>query len=235
MSFRHTAIAAALVLGLLATSAVEAEIGLGTDVVSRYVWRGTDFGDAVSVQPFISYTSGPIEVGTWASYPIGAADGANEHDLYVTYSVMEALSVTLTDYYFPQGGMFLEFEDDKGAHSFEISAGYVTGPVSVTAGFFFWNDANSKDQTDADGNPETVAFDEEDALYVEFGYDLGEVSDGVNAGLFAAVGNGQYADAEDSAIKFVNAGLSLSSDDYSASYIINPESETTFLVLGKSF
>ena len=86
------------------------------------------------------------------------------------------------------------------------------------AGFFFLND-------DAE---------EEDALYVALGYDLGEVGDGVTAGLFVGAGNGQYTLDADSAIAPVNAGITLSNDEYSASYIINPDAETTFLVLGKS-
>jgi hypothetical protein len=217
VKFRSSSLATILALGLLAATSAQAEIGIGGDLVSRYVWRGSDFGDGVSVQPYISYTSGGLEIGTWASYPISAAAGANEHDLYVTYSVMEALSITLTDYYFPQGGMFLEFGDEDGAHSLEISASYDNGPLSVMAGFFFLNDVV-----------------EEDALYVEVGYDLGQVSDGISAGLFGAVGNGQYSNPTDSAIKFVNLGLTLSNGDFSASYIVNPEAETTFLVLGKS-
>ena len=217
MSLRNAAVSAVLALGLLSTTAAEAEIGIGADLVNRYVWRGADFGDGASIQPYISYASGPVEVGTWASYSV-AASGANEHDLYVTYSVMDALSVTLTDYYFPADMGFFEFSDDDGEHSLEISASYNTGDVSILAGFFFLNDD-----------------EEEDALYVEVGYDLGEVSDGVTAGLFGAVGSGQYHDTSDSAIKFVNAGLSVANDEYSASYIINPEAETTFLVFGKSF
>ena len=33
------------------------------DVASRYVWRGTDFGNSPSAQPGISYTSGSQTLG----------------------------------------------------------------------------------------------------------------------------------------------------------------------------
>jgi hypothetical protein len=217
MKKRIARIALMVGIALLATTSVEAEIGIGADLVSRYVWRGSDFGDGVSIQPGISYTAGALEVGTWASYSITSAAGANEHDLYVTYSLQD-LSITLTDYYFPQGGDFFEFEDEDGAHSLEISAGYATGPLSLMAGFFFLNDAV-----------------EEDALYVEVGYALPEMSEGIEAGLFAAAGNGQYSTSGKSDIEFVNAGLTVSNDSYSASYIINPDKETTFLVFAMSF
>ena len=53
-------------LALAGATGAHAQIGLGADVVSRYVWRGKDFGDAVSVQPYLSYTAGPVKVATWA-------------------------------------------------------------------------------------------------------------------------------------------------------------------------
>ena len=62
MSLRNAAVSAVLALGLLSTTAAEAEIGIGADLVNRYVWRGADFGDGASIQPYISYASGPVEV-----------------------------------------------------------------------------------------------------------------------------------------------------------------------------
>lgn len=48
---------------VMSWGAASAQFGLGADVVSRYVWRGTDFGNAASVQPYISYTAGVLEIG----------------------------------------------------------------------------------------------------------------------------------------------------------------------------
>ena len=47
--------AALLSIGLTSVPAT-AEISIGADVVSRYVWRGTDWGDGASVQPGIAYS-----------------------------------------------------------------------------------------------------------------------------------------------------------------------------------
>ena len=57
----------AALLSTLALSAVPAaaDVGFGADMVSRYVWRGTDFGNAVSVQPGMSYSTVSVEVGAW--------------------------------------------------------------------------------------------------------------------------------------------------------------------------
>ena len=70
----------------LAAVPADAGVGFGADVVNRYVWRGTDFGNAVSVQPGMSISSGNIEVGAWSSWAITGA-GANENDLYVSFLV----------------------------------------------------------------------------------------------------------------------------------------------------
>ena len=51
-------------------SSVFAQLGLGTDVVSRYVWRGTDFGDSPSIQPTINYTTSGFSVGFWGAYQL---------------------------------------------------------------------------------------------------------------------------------------------------------------------
>lgn len=64
---------------------VHAGFDLGADVVSRYIWRGTDFGNSASVQPYVSFSAGPVEVGAWSSWAV-TAPGANENDLYVSAS-----------------------------------------------------------------------------------------------------------------------------------------------------
>ena len=65
------ALAALAAAGLAAPA--QAEIGIGADVVSRYVWRGADVGDAVSVQPAIAYSGEAFEIGAWSSWAIRAA------------------------------------------------------------------------------------------------------------------------------------------------------------------
>jgi hypothetical protein len=53
---------------------VAAELGVGADVVSRYVFRGALADDNVAVQPFLSAThemgSGMLEIGAWGSYAV---------------------------------------------------------------------------------------------------------------------------------------------------------------------
>ena len=115
-------------------SNLNAQVTLGGELYSRYVWRGADFGNSASFQPAIDFTSGPISVGAWAAYSL-TADGAaaDESDLYATVALGPA-SITITDYYFPMtdgdGGMFFNF-DDGGAHYIEAAVSAEEGPASI--------------------------------------------------------------------------------------------------------
>jgi hypothetical protein len=75
--------------------------------------------------------------------------------------------------------------------------------------------------------------DVDDSYYVELGLPLGSLSDDeTEVSLSAALGNGVYVVKDDPALVFI--GINVSQGDYSASYIVNPDSELNFLVFGKS-
>ena len=76
--------------------------------------------------------------------------------------------------------------------------------------------------------------DGEDSIYLEVALPLsGEWTEGADVSIAAAAGNGVYATDQDFAL--VVLSVTASRDSYSASYILNPESELSFLVFGKSF
>ncbi|MBN1782206.1 hypothetical protein JW948_13825 [bacterium] len=203
-----------MILGLVFAGNVRAQFGLGADVVSRYVWRGTDFGNSASVQPALSYTAGSLEIGAWGSFAL-TDGGANENDLYMTYSVGN-FGITLTDYYFPVPGQMEAFNyaDADGFHWLEASASFAAGDFSVLVGMFF------------SGDPDN-------SMYVELGYGFYEKDD-VSASLTVAAGNGVYLyESED--LNLVNVGLAVAGGPVTVSYIVNPQAETNFLVFGYSF
>ena len=49
----------------LAPPAQAQSVDLGADIMSRYVWRGTDFGNTAAIQPSLSFSSGGFTVGAW--------------------------------------------------------------------------------------------------------------------------------------------------------------------------
>ncbi len=66
------------------TLSAQTSVSGGADFVSRYLWRGLDFGNSFSIQPSLALTSGGFEVGVWGSYPFtNTADGNEEIDLYL--------------------------------------------------------------------------------------------------------------------------------------------------------
>lgn len=204
---------ALLILGF--ASQATAQVSLGADAVSRYVWRGWDFGNAASIQPALAYTKGAFEVGAWGSFSI--VDGsANENDLYVSYST-GPVSVVVTDYFFPgyYGNDGLGYYEDNGAHIIEAGASYASGPLSLS-GFF-----------------NVSGFDTNNSMYFEVGYTPSYSVEGVELGLFLGAGNEIYT--TDGDFMVTNIGVTASKENISVSYIVNPDQETTFLVFGYSF
>ena len=141
-SIRRTFLLAAVALVAAASAPAAAQsVSLGADVVSRYIWRGLDFGESAAVQPALTISLGKLEFGAWGSYSISAPGAAaNENDLWASFTHEfesgASLSLGVTDYYFPNaktdsGGVeyVLEFRDGD-AHTQEVWAS-ISGPESL--------------------------------------------------------------------------------------------------------
>lgn len=210
---------------LLSISGIKAQVSTGADLVSRYVWRGTDFGNSAAVQPTVEFAAGDFAIGAWGSYAINSNVGGAEADLYVSYSIAD-FSIGITDYYFPGEGFANapgtvpvtsgNYFDYENAHYFELNLGYTIESFSISANYFF---ANLNDD-----------------LYFELGYNIDNVD------LFAGVGNESYTG--DGEFNLVNVGLSATkeieiSDTFAlplfGSVVLNPDSEQLFLLFGLSF
>ena len=219
---------------LLTPVLVQAQsVSFGADFVSRYIWRGFDFGESFSVQPALALSSGGFEIGSWASYSI-AADGsfANEHDLYVSYSKETesagSFGFGITDYYFPApeaDGFFNYSGDGEGSHWIEPYVSYDAPgsfPISLYASVMVHNDPDN-------------------SLYVEASlpFDIGETAMGLTLGM--AAGESDFYAVESASL--INVALSAEreiaiSESFSlpvfGSYVMNPTHERTFLVFGFS-
>ncbi|MFA6455694.1 MAG: hypothetical protein WCW40_02640 [Bacteroidota bacterium] len=127
-------------LTMFITSVSIAQIKLGTDIYSHYVWRGAALHSAESFQPALTYTAGSMSVGAWGSYSAAGA-GYAENDLWASYAFGPA-TVIVTDYYIPSllagTATFFDYNTAKGSgsHVVEIGASYTGGeslPISVAA------------------------------------------------------------------------------------------------------
>ena len=187
---------------ILILSVLHGDVAVGADAVSRYVWRGADYGNAAAVQPFVAKSIGSVTIGAWGSFPLtdptGTSEsGGNECDLFLS-TTAGPVELTLTDYFFPAylGEDELSNSDN---HITELSAGIDISSVSVLAAT-------------------NVSGDDDNSNYLEFVY--GAFSLGFGDGLYSA--DGKFSP--------VNIGVSASKDNFSVRYSINPDQDTSFLV-----
>ena len=234
-------------LALSLSSPANAEFGVGADVVSRYVWRGALADDNLSVQPTLSYTSGNLEIGAWSSWATSTS-GKNENDLYVTYS-SGAIAVTVTDYYLPNGAGsdFFKYGDKDGIHQLEIMGSYSQGQIGITAAAIVSGAAPdvttitvrtpaTATAMAAGDSSETITTTTTSksakTIFVEGSYELMS-NDDTSASLSAALGTKSYTSDGDPAL--ISVGLSVTKGDYTAQYILNPDSEQAWMVFMMSF
>jgi len=214
------------------------DINAGADVVSRYVWRGIDFGNSPAMQPSLSFAYSGLELGFWGSYTFNeTASGSDELDAYISYSFdIESVSISalVTDYYFPNAGIKLgnlnnyDNEDGAGAHLLEagLSISSEKFPFAISAYYNFYNDAGNNTY-----------------FQIDYPFTAGEYELGIFCG--ATTGseeNPAFYGSENFSV--INVGIQASKSikittDFSlpvfAAYSINPKIEQSYLVFGISF
>ena len=187
--------------------------GVSCDIYNRYVWRGTDFGNSPSIQPGITYSLGVLTVGAWGAWQFNGQ--ANENDLFVSAQA-GPLSLILPDYYSPTNSgandNFLDFNPGSGAHFIEAGASGEYKGVGLYGGYFFH-------EPGADNA----------SIYLNLSY--GPFSLGLGNGMYTAIDNDDGTDKFD----VVEFGITANNGAYSCSWILNPNQETTFLTVSKSF
>ncbi len=217
------------------------KLNVGADVVSRYIWRGTDYGNSPAVQPTLSLSAGNFEIGAWGS--VALASFYKEVDLYAKYS-FKGFSVMLTDYFIPSvtgtpsspDTRYFVYDDKKTAHSLEgclMYKGNAKLPLWITGCVFFYgNDKRWGSNIAKDTTEETYY-----SSYFEAGYTF-PIKD-KNLDLF--VGFTPAAGAYGNALGVVNTGISGSgrikiTDHFElpvkASLIFNPQASNVYFVFG---
>lgn len=140
--------------------AEEAEVSVGADVVSRYVWRGMDQGSGASLQPTLSLSYGGLSVGAWGSTSLSEIE-PKEIDLSVGYSV-GAFSAVLTDYFWAgESAKYGHYTDD---HFLELGLSYVVAD-KLTISWATMLALGESAELDEDG-------DRMFSTYVNFNYDI---------------------------------------------------------------
>ncbi|MCD4834146.1 MAG: hypothetical protein K8R31_10150 [Bacteroidales bacterium] len=248
----------------------ESPWSVGADFVSRYIWRGVNLGgSSPSVQPYVEFGFGSDDhsfaIGAWGAYSLSGTQTGQEADLYLTYTLRELFSLTVTDYFFPDEttgrNKYFNYnmdwdkinsgEEDQTGHVVEAAIsfnGTEKIPVSLMFAMNIWG-ADSRKYKDESG----VMIPEDKIVmskYLELGYstDVKGVALDVFAGM--ALNNPEIAKGEPTgfygqeAAGVINLGFTLSkeiqiTENYSlpvfGSLITNPEAENIFMVFGISF
>ena len=104
---------------------------MNADVVSHYVWRGMELGNA-SVQPTLGVAWKGLSLSAWGSVGIANAEDMKEIDLTLQYTT-GGLTVGLVDYWNDTADpRYLYYHAHGTGHVFEAFAAYDFGPLSVS-------------------------------------------------------------------------------------------------------
>jgi hypothetical protein len=226
----YAAIVCIVVVSIIPTAvkAQGVEASVGGDIVSSYIWRGSECAGA-SVQPALSVGAGGFSLTAWGSIGFaGYEDGyPKEYDFTLGYGT-GGFSVAITDYWFDQPATkYFNYDSETTAHMFEGTLGYDFGPLAASWNTFFGgNDFNSK------GDRAYSTYVEVSAPFKLGGLDF-------KAEIAATPWDGLYSDD----FNVVNIGLTGSktikiTDSFSipafTKIIFNPYTERTFFVFGIS-
>ena len=220
---------------------------LGADLVSRYIWRGKDYGNSPAIQPNVSFSFSGLKIGVWGSYGVLYRENSGnyaEFDPYISYT-WKWFTAGITDYFFPNGftpndnNRYFNYDSKSTGHTFEACLTF-TGPekfpLQVYAGMMFYGADKGKDSTGV----YCLGTKNNYSTYFEVSFPF--TVRGIGIKPFAGgipFGSGWYGPYGG----VVNAGLTVSksiriSKEYElpvfTSIISNPQTQSVFLVFGVS-
>lgn len=204
-------------------------LNVGFDFVTRYVWRGFDYGIAPAFQPTLAYSTTykkvGVEVGAWGSYAVTGSFA--EIDLYGTFNFPFGW-VGVIDYYYPTEVTSTERFYDFGrnsTHTIEALVGF-EGPKKVPIRAMFGYNVYAP-TTDPHGS-----------WYVELSYPL-SLPKKVEMNFVVGAGHGSYYTQKGDFMP-INIGISASRSfsiakdkiaiPVSISLVTNPDTQKVFFV-----
>jgi hypothetical protein len=235
------------------TTSCPCQFSLGADLVSRYIWRGKDFGNSPAIQPNAAFSVAGFKVAVWGSYgfvpysqKINDSTIVNmgnyaEFDPSLSYT-LKGFTLTLTDYFLPNGltpneNKYFDYNNKTTGHTFEVSLAYAGPdkfPIQLFAGTLVYGADKEKDANGTwglgSGNNYSTYF-EAAYLFTIKGFVLKPFIGGIP---FGSGWYGPYAG-------IVNTGLTLSKTlqithefgmPVYTSIIANPQSQSVFFVFG---
>ncbi len=238
------------------------KLDLSCDLMSRYVWRGSQFGgNSPSIQPGIEANYKFLTFGVWGAYSTGGINASQEVDLYLSANFFnDKFTAIITDYYFPSNTINYNYfaYGDKTGHVLEAGLlfnGTDKIPFSFSAYLnFYGNDAYKTGDNPSDTTTFNKNIGNQFSNYFELAYNKSFSTFDLSTFIGFTLTDQKAADSTigyDGESGFygkgagvVNLGFTLSkglqiTKNYSlpltASFIVNPNSESIYLVFGFSF
>jgi len=217
------------------------KLNISSDIVSRYVWRGTDYGNSPAIQPTLSLIYKNFEVGGWGS--VATNSFYKEIDLYAKYSYRK-FTLIFTDYYVPSANgtpaaadtRFFTYKDQTTAHAFEASLLFKGGdkfPLWVLGGVYFYGNDKRWGYDASKDIAEKTYY----SSYLEAGYTFTVQENSLDVLLGITPTSGAYGNKAG----VVNMGFAGTrkikiSESFElpvkASLLFNPQTSSAFFILG---
>jgi hypothetical protein len=236
-----------------------ATFNLGADLVSRYIWRGIDYGNSPAIQPALSFSWKGFNIGAWGSYAFAkqsiqvndttVADAGTyaETDLFISYTY-QWFTLIIFDYFTVnglspnEGNRYFDYNNATTGHALEgsfVFEGTEKVPLQVMASTFFYGNDKNRDSTGTYGEGTKNNF----STYFELAYKINLKKIGVELKPFIGgipFGSSLYGPTAG----ITNLGLTAKkeipvTEQYSlplqVSLITNPQAQSVFFVFGISF
>ena len=209
------------------------------DIVSRFIWRGANFGDAVSIQPYTSLGIGDLSLYMWGSFALASQSPATPDFLafwlqYPVETSFGTFTTTLSDWVFrnvagdtanAQSRFFFNTKGEgHGNHIIEAALLY-TGPDAFPVEFLFAKNVYN--------DPGYSGY-----MQVSYPFEVNDIS--LKASLGGVTGkSSMWYFTEESGFHLYNVQLSATKNiDFTAqysvpvtvSYVLNPYTETSWMV-----
>jgi len=231
-------------------------LNIGADLVSRYVWRGYDYGNSPAVQPNLNFSWEGLAFGAWGSYAftdhsVQVNDTLTEHrgnyseiDLYLSYTyrwftIMVYDNFAMDGLNPNKGNRYFDWNTKTTGHTLEAILsfdGTEKVPLQVLFSLFFYGEDKTKGEDGLYGSGNKNNY----STYFELAYTFDISPIGVELEPFiggTSSGGSWYGPYGG----IINVGLFARKDiritqSYSLpveiALITNPQSQSAFLVFG---